>query len=112
MSWIKGVLENLCTITRQLILYTNIDVSAGKVYNIGGGPGNVMSVWVEFGPILEKLLGKEIQVARDDWRPGDQKVFYADIRMAERELGWTPKINVNLGIELLFEWVKDNKNMF
>jgi CDP-paratose 2-epimerase len=89
-----------------------IDVAAGRVYNIGGGPGNVMSVWAEFGPLLEKLLGKEIPVARGDWRPGDQKVFYADIRKAERELGWKPKIGVEQGVEMLFRWVRENKNLF
>jgi len=89
-----------------------IDVAAGGVYNIGGGPENVMSVWAEFGPLLEKLLGKEIPVARDDWRPGDQKVFYADIRKAERELGWKPKIGVEQGVERLFEWVNRNKGLF
>ena len=89
-----------------------IDAAAGKVYNIGGGPGNVMSVWAEFGPILERLLGKEIPVARGDWRPGDQKVFYADIRVAERELGWKPKISVEEGVEMLFSWVRENKNLF
>jgi len=89
-----------------------IDMAAGKVYNIGGGAGNVMSVWVEFKPLLEKLLGKEIPVARGDWRPGDQKVFYADIRKAERELGWKPKIGVEEGVERLFEWVKKNQELF
>lgn len=89
-----------------------IDLAAGQVYNIGGGPENVMSVWAEFGPMLERLLGKEIPVARGDWRPGDQKVFYADIRKAERELGWKPKIGVEKGVERLFEWVKENQDLF
>ena len=71
-----------------------IDIASGKVYNMGGGPQNVMSIWAEFGPILERLLGDTIEVARGDWRPGDQKVFYADIRKAEQELGWKPTIGV------------------
>jgi CDP-paratose 2-epimerase len=83
-----------------------------QVYNIGGGPENVMSVWAEFGPMLEKLLGRKIPVARGDWRPGDQKVFYADIRKADRELGWKPKIGVEQGVGKLFEWVKENQNLF
>lgn len=94
------------------IAIEKIDVAAGQVYNIGGGPENVMSVWVEFGPMLEKLLGREIPVARGDWRPGDQKVFYADIRKAERELGWKPQIGVERGVERLFEWVQENKDLF
>jgi CDP-paratose 2-epimerase len=89
-----------------------IDGVAGRVYNIGGGPENVMSVWAEFGPILEKLLDRKVEVARGDWRPGDQKVFYADIRKAERELGWKPKIGVEQGVERLFAWVKENQTLF
>jgi CDP-paratose 2-epimerase len=90
----------------------NIDTAKGQVYNMGGGTRNVMAIWAEFGPLLEKLLGKQIEVARDDWRPGDQKVFYADFRKAQRELGWEPKIDLEEGIELLFNWVKGNQELF
>jgi len=88
------------------------EIARGKVYNLGGGPENVMSVWAEFGPKLEKLIGSAIQVARSDWRPGDQRVFYADITKAEKELGWKPKIGVETGVQMLFEWVKENKSLF
>jgi CDP-paratose 2-epimerase len=84
----------------------------GKVYNLGGGPANTMSIWTEFGPLLEKMLGKPVPVQRSDWRPGDQKVFVADIRKAERDLGWKPKVGVSEGVGMLFEWVKENKNLF
>lgn len=89
-----------------------IDAAAGKVFNVGGGPQNVLSVWAEFGPMLEKLLGKRIPVERGDWRPGDQRVFYADVSKAKRELGWSQKIGVEEGIRMLFEWVKENRNLF
>lgn len=89
-----------------------IDIAAGKVYNVGGGPQNVMSIWYEFRPILERLLGHEIEVARGDWRPGDQRVFYADIRKAEQELGWSPKIGVEEGIRRLYDWVIANRELF
>jgi CDP-paratose 2-epimerase len=89
-----------------------IDISKGRVYNLGGGPDNVMSVWAEFGPKLENLLGNTIEVARGDWRPGDQRVFYADVRKAGTELGWKPKIAVEEGVQKLFEWVIANKSLF
>ena len=94
------------------IAIEKIDNAKGEVYNIGGGTRNVLAVWTEFGPILEGLLGKKIEVARADWRPGDQRVFYADFSKAKRELGWEPKIDLEEGMELLFEWVKENKNLF
>ncbi|NWF63706.1 MAG: GDP-mannose 4,6-dehydratase [Chloroflexi bacterium] len=89
-----------------------IDIARGQVYNLGGGPSNVMSIWAEFGPRLESLIGKKIEVARGDWRPGDQRVFYADVSKAKQELGWEPKIHVDEGVNMLFEWVQANKNMF
>ncbi len=90
----------------------NIDRVKGQVYNLGGGPENVMSVWAEFGPKLEKLIGSSIEIGRGDWRPGDQRVFYADINKAEKELGWKPKISVEEGVQKLFDWVKQNQNLF
>jgi CDP-paratose 2-epimerase len=89
-----------------------IDTARGQVYNLGGGPGNTMSIWIEFGPRLEKLLGRPIPAARGDWRPGDQRVFVADIRKAGRELGWQPKVGVEEGVGRLFEWVRGNKDLF
>jgi CDP-paratose 2-epimerase len=84
----------------------------GEVFNLGGGPQNTLSIWTEFGPLLENLLGKPIPIFRGDWRPGDQKVFVADIRKAERTLGWKPKHAVKEGIRQLFDWVSANQNLF
>ena len=89
-----------------------IDNLKGQVYNLGGGSENILSIWTEFGPMLEMLLGKPVPVARAGWRPGDQKVFVADIRKAGRELDWEPKIGVEEGVKKLFEWVKENRSLF
>ncbi len=90
----------------------NIDRVAGKVYNMGGGPDRTISVWTEFGPLLEKLLGRKIPVAYDDWRPGDQKVCIYDNSCAERQLGWKQKVGLEEGIEQLYRWVVDNQELF
>lgn len=89
-----------------------IEIAKGQVYNMGGGTSNVLAIWSEFGPIIERLLGKNLDVKRGDWRPGDQKVFYADYRKAEAELGWKPQISLEEGIERLFQWVRENKELF
>jgi CDP-paratose 2-epimerase len=89
-----------------------IEIAKGQVYNMGGGPDNTLAVWTEFGPMLEKLIGRPLPVARSDWRPGDQRVFYADISKAARDLGWSPKIGVEEGVKRLFAWVQENKGLF
>ena len=89
-----------------------IDVAAGRVYNVGGGPANTLSVWAEFGPMLERLVDHPIPVSYSDWRPGDQRVYVSDIRKAERELGWKPRVGVGEGIRRLYEWVIENRGLF
>jgi CDP-paratose 2-epimerase len=90
----------------------HIDVAAGQVYNVGGGPDNVLAVWTELGPLLERTLGREIPVAYDTWRPGDQRIFVADIRKAERMLGWRPRVGKAQGVRRLVEWVVANRDLF
>ncbi len=89
-----------------------IDTVAGSVYNVGGGAANTISIWMEFAPMLEKLSGHPIPVEKGDWRPGDQPVYVSDIRKAERELGWQPKVDVENGIRRLYEWVVANQKLF
>jgi CDP-paratose 2-epimerase len=85
---------------------------AGQVLNLGGGPENTLAIWAEFGPLLAKLHGAPVAVTQSGWRPGDQKVFVADIRKAERMLGWKPKHGVEDGIRQLYDWVHRNGDMF
>ncbi len=89
-----------------------IDVAAGQVYNMGGGPQNTISIWKEFGPALEELLGRDIPVDWNDWRPGDQRIYISDIRKAKRDLGWEPGIGLQDGMGRLFDWIRTNRMLF
>ncbi|HSN53292.1 MAG TPA: GDP-mannose 4,6-dehydratase [Candidatus Sulfomarinibacteraceae bacterium] len=89
-----------------------IDRAAGRVYNLGGGPDKSLSVWAEFGPLLEAVTGRRVEPAFDDWRPGDQKVFVSDISRAADELGWRPRVAPDEGVRRLAAWVADNRNLF
>jgi len=90
----------------------NIDRIAGQIFNVGGGPANQLSVWQEFRPLLERLTGREIPVQWSDWRPGDQRIFVANIRKAAGYLGWRPKVDVEEGITRLYHWVVENRALF
>lgn len=89
-----------------------IDTAAGEVYNVGGGPGYTVSIWQEFGAVLQKLVGQRVRVSYRGWRPGDQRVYVSDIRKAEEELGWRPRIDVEAGIRSLYDWIVANRDLF
>jgi CDP-paratose 2-epimerase len=104
--WVDDLLDLYDVVIEQ------IDVAAGQVYNVGGGPGNTLAVWQELGPMLTSLMGHEIPVLYNDWRPGDQHIFVADVRKAERELGWRPSTGREDGVRRLYEWVVDHRALF
>jgi CDP-paratose 2-epimerase len=87
-----------------------ISVAAGQVYNIGGGIAHTMSVWAEFRPRLEALLGRRLECSWGPWRPGDQRIYVSDIRKAEADLGWRPRTSVEDGLARLHAWARSNRD--
>jgi CDP-paratose 2-epimerase len=90
---------------------SNIQKTKGRVYNIGGGPPNTISL-LELLDYLSELLGGKIKPSFSDWRPGDQKVYYSDIRRAKSDFGWAPKVSKREGIKKLFDWVQENRSFW
>ena len=88
----------------------NINKTNGKVYNIGGGPANSLSI-LELIKLLESLLGLEVSYKFSDWRQGDQKIFVSDNSRARKDFGWKPKISFRLGIKRLIKWLENNEAM-
>lgn len=93
-------------------MVAHIDKTAGQIYNIGGGAEHTISIWQEFGPLLEELLDKYIPVTYETWRPGDQPIYVSDIRKAKQDFGWEPKVSVAEGIKKLATWIQNNKPLF
>ncbi|MEP7273331.1 MAG: NAD-dependent epimerase/dehydratase family protein [Acidobacteriota bacterium] len=89
----------------------HIDHAAGRIYNIGGGPENVISLH-DLLAHLERHEGQPIPYLHGDWRPGDQRIYVSDINRARRELHWTPKVDSSQGLNLLYAWVSANLGLF
>ena len=88
-----------------------VDALKGEVFNIGGGPSNTLSL-LELVATLGRRFGRDLGPAFDAWRPGDQRVFVADIRKAERLLGWRPKVATADGVARLLDWIDGNRKLF
>jgi CDP-paratose 2-epimerase len=81
--------------------------TAGQVFNIGGGPTRTLSI-LELLAGLESRIGRKIDVSFEDWRPGDQKVFVANVSKAHAAFGWEPRTTVSQGIDKLSAWASQN----
>ncbi|HWE38896.1 MAG TPA: NAD-dependent epimerase/dehydratase family protein, partial [Isosphaeraceae bacterium] len=84
---------------------------SGEVFNFGGGPANTLSL-LELVAMLEAHFGRKLNPPHAEWRPGDQRVFVADVRKAGRLLGWRPKVSTAEGVAKLLEWIGQNRQLF
>lgn len=78
----------------------------GRVFNIGGGRTNTLSL-IELTTKLETLLEKRLRVSYAEWRPADQKVYISDIRKVRDELDWAPRVTPADGVARLIKWARD-----
>jgi CDP-paratose 2-epimerase len=85
-----------------------IDITQGKVYNIGGGIENSLSL-LELFSLLEKELNIKMNYKELPWRKSDQKVFVADVSLANKDFGWSPKISSKEGVRRMIQWVNQSK---
>lgn len=109
---VRDLLEVSDLVRAYDLCLKKIKTTSGKIYNIGGGVKNSMSVWYEFRPILEKLFDHKISAHFSPWRPGDQPIFISDNTKAKKDFGWEPQISLEKGISNLYYWVQQNKDLF
>ena len=85
----------------------NIHNISGQAFNIGGGPGNTVSL-LELIKMIGEITGKPPVVNFEQWRPSDQKYYVSDFRKFTEHTGWLPKNNTTEGVTKLFKWLQQN----
>ncbi len=59
--------------------------------------------------LIEELVGKEAELSHQPFHPADVRATWADIRKAEKLLGWRPQVTFREGITALVEWYQANR---
>jgi nucleoside-diphosphate-sugar epimerase len=79
-----------------------------EVMNLGGGKESV--TLLEIISQIERLLGKKAKIENHAFHKADVKETRADIRKAERLLGWKPRVGILEGLGRSVEWYLENKS--
>lgn len=88
----------------------NLDVTAGQVYNVGGGPANSVSL-LEVIDEIEGVIGKKIQFQLQRSRPGDQLFYITDFEKLREHTGWVPRTNLRKTMEIIREWWQERRDV-
>jgi CDP-paratose 2-epimerase len=91
-----------------LLAQQSMQTESGNAFNIGGGPGNTVSL-LELLEMIGELIGHKPEIEFDSWRPGDQRYYVSDTAKFQRTTGWRPRISVQEGLERLTRWLSETR---
>jgi UDP-glucuronate 4-epimerase len=72
-----------------------------EVFNLGNSSPVQLDYLIQ---VIEKSLGKKAKIKRLPEQPGDVPETYADIKKAEKLLGYKPEVPIEEGIENFVRW--------
>jgi nucleoside-diphosphate-sugar epimerase len=74
----------------------------GRAYNVGGGSRVSMNQVIE---IIGRVAGRPLEVRREPAQKGDMRDTYADTALARADLGFSPSVTLEQGIEAEYRWL-------
>jgi CDP-paratose 2-epimerase len=86
----------------------NIGKASGQTFNLGGGPGNAVSLRLVLRAIAD-LTGRKTPLLSSETRGGDQLYFVADTRRLQQSLGWHASVPWREGLRSLSDWLAANR---
>jgi nucleoside-diphosphate-sugar epimerase len=76
----------------------------GRAYNIGGGSRVSVNQLFE---ILERVVGQRLDIRREPAQKGDMRDTFADTTLARADLGFSPAVTLEQGLEAEYRWLAD-----
>jgi UDP-glucose 4-epimerase len=76
----------------------------GEVFNIGGGSRISLNQVID---LIRQIVGVDLDVDREDAQKGDVRHTSADMTKAMDLLGYKPKVSIEEGLKMEFEWIKN-----
>lgn len=83
-------------------------LTAGQVYNLGGGAENTTSL-LELAAQIHSVTGKRLHYAKEPMRTGDQLIYVTDHSRFTAETGWKPRTSLRETLDALLDWWTRNR---
>jgi CDP-paratose 2-epimerase len=89
---------------------SQMEKTAGHIYNVGGGIENSVSLRDVIDEI-QQVTGKRLRFETQRPRPGDQLFYVTDFEKLHQHTGWKPQHNVRQTIEAIHAWWKEQRQL-
>jgi CDP-paratose 2-epimerase len=107
---VRDILDISDAVEAYVAAWRRIEAVHGRAFNLGGGPGNAVSLR-QLLRYVEDLLGRPVDLAFSDWRAGDQRYYVSSTRRAARELSLRPPVPWRTGVAALAHWLASERGL-
>ncbi len=77
-----------------------------EIINLGNNKAIELNYFIS---AIENIVGKKSKIIEKPIPKGDVPLTYADISKAKRLLGYSPKTQIEKGLEIFWQWLKEQK---
>ncbi len=90
-------------------LFTDNKEAENQVYNVAFGESTTL---LQLFDAIKNVAGSDLQPIHGPFRVGDIPHSLADISKIKEKLDYDPKISVQDGLKVAFDWYKENRKYF
>ncbi|MHB0770489.1 NAD-dependent epimerase/dehydratase family protein [Bradyrhizobium sp. 5.13L] len=101
---VRDALHVSDAVSAWLTALDRMELVRGRVFNLGGGPRNAISL-LELIDQIGDLTGRGVAYDFADWRPGDQPWYVTDTTALSTAVGWVPQVEIAEGLRSLHTWL-------
>jgi CDP-paratose 2-epimerase len=107
---VRDVLDVADAVEAYVQALERIGQVAGRAFNLGGGPGNTISLRQLIDEI-RAVTGRDLDLDYQDWRRGDQRWYVSDTHAATAALGLGRPLDWRQGVTGLAEWLAADRGL-
>lgn len=107
---VRDILYVADAVDAYLAAWKRIDRVQGRAFNLGGGPGNAVSLR-QLLRYIEDLTARPVELSFSDWRAGDQRYYVSDTRRVSAELDLKAATPWKTGVAALARWLQDERGL-
>jgi dTDP-L-rhamnose 4-epimerase len=95
---------HVCDVVRSILAAVDVEVEGFNAINVGSG---VATSVFEIAQSLKRLLASDSSInITGEFRVGDIRHCYADLRRAQEVLGFKPAVDIDTGLAAFCDWVR------
>lgn len=90
-----------------LLAWEKIESVTGQIFNLGGGPANLVSVAGAYD--ILRQFGSKSRAVPGPGRRFEDDLFVTNTAAVRKALGWAPAVSHAVGLRIIYDWAREHR---